>query len=66
MIKKQEVKTFIEHLKCDECGEEMAFTGEAIMTYPPKFTHICMNCENKIVVDKVYPSTSYEYIDSNE
>lgn len=66
MIKKQEIKTFVETLICDKCGEQMVFTGEGLLTYPPKFPHICMGCQNKTVEEKIYPSTSHEYIDSNE
>ena len=61
-IRKQEVRTFVLNLLCDECGGQMVFKGDGLLTYPPKFTHICMECGKEVITDKVYPATEYEYL----
>ena len=61
-IKKQEVKTFVLNLICDECGGEMVFKGDGVLTYPPKFPHICTKCGKEVITDKIYPATEYEYL----
>ena len=61
-IRKQEVRTFVLNLLCDDCGGQMVFKGDGLLTYPPKFTHICMECGKEVITDKVYPTTEYEYL----
>ena len=61
-IRKQEVRTFILNLLCDKCGSQMVFKGNGLMTYPPKFPHICMECGKEVITDKIYPATEYEYL----
>jgi DNA-directed RNA polymerase subunit RPC12/RpoP len=61
-IRKQEVRTFILNLLCDECGGQMVFKGDGLLTYPPKFPHICMECGKEVITDKIYPATEYEYL----
>ena len=43
MIKKTEVKVFVEKLYCDECGGEMYMNDIAgiLLTFPPQYPHKC-------------------------
>ena len=36
---------------CESCGGEMFPTGQALMTYPVQYPHVCERCE---AVDNVY------------
>ena len=40
----------------------MVFKGDVLLTYPPKFPHICMECGKEVITDKIYPATEYEYL----
>ena len=60
MIKKQEVKTFIERLFC-ECGKEMKATGSVFYTYPLKYEYSC-ECGKKDTEMEQYPKITYEAI----
>lgn len=62
MIKKTEVKVFVEELYCDECGGKMFMDKIAgvLLTYPPQYPHKCVNCGKTIIMNKCYPDTIYE------
>lgn len=67
MIKTKEVKTYVEQLYCDACGEQMFPDYEAgvLLTFPMKFPHKCPNCGMTTVEEKTYPNTIYKEIDEN-
>ena len=44
IMKKQEVKTFIERAYCDDCGVELEMQPFVIDTYPPIYTYKCPKC----------------------
>lgn len=49
--------------ECDACQKgKMKGTGEAFMTAPPKYNHVCDNCgENKLFGGINYPYIKYEF-----
>lgn len=63
MIKSEEVKVYQDRLYCDECGEEMEFTGMALTTSPMQYPHICPKCESRIVKHDIYPKIRYAVIE---
>lgn len=63
MIKSKEVKVYQDRLYCDECGEEMEFTGMALATYPMQYPHVCPKCGNRTTKDDIYPKIRYEVIE---
>ena len=44
---------------CDECGEELVFTGEVLLTNPEKYVHRCPKCGNTEWFPKSYPYIEY-------
>jgi ssDNA-binding Zn-finger/Zn-ribbon topoisomerase 1 len=44
---------------CDECGEELVFTGEVLLSYPEKYVHKCPKCGNIHWFPKSYPCIEY-------
>ena len=64
MIKKTEVKVFIEKLYCDECGGEMCMDDmtKMLLTFPPQYSYRCVNCGKTTVMNKPYPITIYEEV----
>lgn len=62
VIKSKEVKVYMDRLYCEECGEEMAFTGMALASYPMKYPHICPKCEKRVIMAEIYPKIRYEEI----
>lgn len=57
-----------ERLMCDDCGEEVIFSGRTYMTCPAKHVYICQKCKKEIVqVEPLYPRLTYEFEgDNNE
>lgn len=69
MIKKVEVKTFVERLYCDECGEEMKFHEMGLMvglTCPIPYVYQCPNCDHREATNVLYPQVSYKAIDDKD
>ena len=66
MIKKVEVKTFVERLYCDKCGEEMKSTEIALVSYPIQYPYQCPNCGHSETTNIQYPHICYEVIDNKE
>ena len=62
VIKSKEVKVYRDSLYCEECGEEMAFTGMALASYPMKYPHICPKCGKRVTKTEKYPTIRYEEI----
>ena len=48
------------HYHCDECNTEVEFTGNVLMSSPPKYVHKCPNCNEEIWLEKSYPCIVYE------
>ena len=48
VINSKEVLEFSDRLFCDECAEEMKFTGMALASYPMRFPHICPKCGKRV------------------
>lgn len=63
MIKSKEVKVYQDKLYCDECGEEMEFTGMALATYPMQYPHNCPKCDNRTTMLDIYPKIRYVEIE---
>jgi ribosomal protein S27AE len=62
VIKSKEVKVYRDSLYCEECGEEMKFTGRTCLSHPPKYPHICPKCGKSIFMREKYPTIRYEEI----
>lgn len=65
MEKEVEVKTVEVRQYCDKCGEEMKFTGETLLSNPPKYVHKCNKCGNSTWCSKSYPSIEYREVQKN-
>lgn len=67
MIKKVDVKTFMERLYCDECYEEMKLHEMGLvtnLTYPMQYIYQCPNCGHRETTNIQYPQIYYETIDA--
>lgn len=62
MIKSNEVKTYIEKLYCDNCGEEMVMLNIVLPSYPAQYIYRCPKCEVEITSEIRYPLTRYEKV----
>lgn len=63
MEKLVEVKTVMVHQMCDNCENgEFLPTGEAYMTYPAQYPHVCGGCGKKKTFDHTYPRIEYRKI----
>lgn len=63
MIERVEVKTYKEKLICEKCGGEMEATGEAHLTNPPQFLHLCQSCGYTESIRGIkYPTLHYEEV----
>lgn len=60
MEKKSEVKCYKIELECEKCNKNMFFTGQTLLSHPPKYVHYCKNCEIKVNKDKKYPYIEYK------
>ena len=61
-IKSKEVKVYRDSLYCEECGEEMKFTGMALASYPLQYPHVCPKCQKRVIMTEIYPTIRYEEI----
>lgn len=50
------VETHLVYADC-KCGGEFKPTGEALMSYPPKYVHICTKCGDYMNCREKYPVT---------
>lgn len=48
------------HLYCDECGTEMDFLGQVLMSNPPQYPHVCPKCGSQRIMDAQYPRITYQ------
>lgn len=46
MEKLVEAKAYKVMQFCDECGEELVFTGDALLSNPERYVHRCPKCGN--------------------
>ena len=59
MENKREIKVYEVKYCCDECGNEVEFTGTATIHNPTQFEHIC-KCGQTLWLDKQYPIIEYK------
>ena len=62
MIKKTEVRTFINRVYCDECGAEMKVSPVVLDSFPPQYQYICPECGECLTLNVYYPCTEYEEV----
>ena len=60
MVKKTEVRTYINRLYCDKCGTEMETSPVVLTTYPPQYQYKCPKCGECTVSTNSYPYIEYE------
>ena len=61
MEKRVLVDTFKVRLFCDDCDGDMVATGEALMSNPAQYIHVCKNCGKVVRVrGKKYPFIEYK------
>ncbi|QYC52570.1 restriction alleviation protein, Lar family [Salmonella phage SSBI34] len=57
--RKVEAKPYFIHMHC-ECGGEMESRGDALLSSPIKYPHVCNSCGNvETYVGKKYPRLEY-------
>lgn len=59
--RKVKVETFMVYAQCP-CGGEFKPTGEAMMSYPPKYVHVCDKCGRDEVFRDNYPKIVHEQV----
>ena len=59
MEKEREVKSYEIKYYCDECQEEVIFTGLATLGNPQQFEHRC-ECGQTYWLKKQYPTIEYK------
>jgi NADH pyrophosphatase NudC (nudix superfamily) len=59
MEKLVEAKAYKVMQFCDECGEELVFTGDVLTSNPAKYVHQCPKCGNTHWFPKSYPCIEY-------
>lgn len=59
MEKLVEAKVYKVMQFCDECGEELVFTGEVLTSNPAKYVHRCPKCGNIEWLSTSYPCIEY-------
>lgn len=58
---KKKVDSYTVTYTCSKCEQgDMVPTGIALMSYPPKYPHVCNNCGNTMVLSQRYPRQVYE------
>ena len=62
MVKKTEVKTFINRIYCDKCGTEMRTSPVLLTTYPPQYQYECPKCGELLTSTVCYPCTEYDEV----
>lgn len=66
MIKEEKMAVYQERLYCDKCGTEMYFSGEVLLSFPPKFPYVCPKCGFKIATKEQYPKLKHIAITGEE
>lgn len=57
----KEVKVYLVEYKCPECENgQLLPTGNALMTYPPKYPHKCTECDYMQTFSHQYPTIRYD------
>ena len=61
----QEVKVFRVNYRCNECGEDLIYSGSALLMAPPLYMHYCKNEEcgslyKEVTLREKYPTLRYE------
>jgi hypothetical protein len=60
---REEVKTVMVDMTCDECAKGMMrHTGITLTSYPPKYPHVCNNCGAQATYWKSYPYVTHERV----
>lgn len=59
MEKKEEVKVVEVRFFCDQCDNEVVFTGRIQPISPPNYIHACKKCSKQFIFKKAYPSIEY-------
>lgn len=62
MIKSVEVKTYLDYLMCDKCGNELKYTNMTLTSYPTQYPHYCSGCGAKSVELAAYPLQRFEEV----
>jgi len=65
IIKRKEVKTFVERAMCPQCGGEFVVTM-TLTSFPPQYVHECDGCHISMQSRTSYPSRVLEEIDEKE
>ena len=65
MKRETEVKAFEVKQYCDACGEELTFTGQRLLSNPPKYVHICNKCGKSFTFSQSYPCIEYKKVKRN-
>ena len=61
MIKRTEVRIFVETAVCDDCDVEMISDGSYLASNPPQYDNVCPDCGNTIRTRGFrYPRNVYE------
>ncbi len=57
----KEMKVYKTTYMCDRdgCFGSMIHNGDALLSYPPKFIHICNKCGSANTFDRCYPTITY-------
>jgi hypothetical protein len=53
--RKVEVRTYQVHADHNNCVGQFVATGEAYLTYPPKYIHVCSGCGQHESFKEKYP-----------
>lgn len=51
---------FLTDLFCPHCDWPMKFTGNSLLSNPPKHIYVCVRCGRKHLTIKHYPGTEVE------
>ena len=55
MVKRAEVRTFINRLYCDKCETEMEKSNMVLTSHPPQYQYFCNSCDFKMISWTSYP-----------
>ncbi len=53
---KEELKAVRTYVCCPDCGNRLEHTGQIYYTSPKTYPHICPYCEQRIHLEKIYPT----------
>lgn len=48
------LRKIIHKLLCPNCREELTQIDKVITTYPPQYLHICNNCRETVLTNRIY------------